>query len=82
MDLEFNSLVNKVEVNLGESKERRIAMARNKLIRINLGLQSLGWGEKEYPGIKGSTTLDELKAFLKKEKERTEKEIRDNGGKP
>jgi hypothetical protein len=82
LDIEFDSFISGVEADPKDSKERRMAIARNKLIRINAGLQSFEWGKKEYPDIKGGTTLEALEAFLRREKERIEKEIIDNGGKP
>lgn len=82
MDAEFNRLVNGVEANLKESKEQRLVMARNKLVRVITGLRSFEWGRKEYPNIGGDMTLEDFEVFLKKEKERLEKEIMNNGGKP
>lgn len=82
MDVEFYKIIGEVNEDPEKSKERRMARVKGRLIGIDRGLHSLEWGKREYPGVKGSMTLDELEAFLKKEKERAEKEIIDNGGKP
>jgi hypothetical protein len=60
---------------------KKLAAARESQARVNAVLQVSRWLLDKYPAIRGGMTFDEFIDFLKEEKVKLDKAIKDNGGK-